>query len=67
MYLSSRLPWEVEKFVPVYKQDVVVGVTPSEEAVIVDEPLHSTQVHWITCLTRRDPRGSKGDRAREER
>ena len=42
VYLSSKLPREVEKLVSIYEQDVVVGVTPSEEAVIVYEPLHST-------------------------
>lgn len=45
VYLSSRLLGKINKFISVYKQDVLIGVTPSEKAVIVYEPLHSTQLH----------------------
>ena len=40
----------MKEFVPVYKQDVIIGVTPSEEAVVVNKPLHSTLIHWAACL-----------------
>ena len=45
MYLPRGPARKMQELVSIDKEDVLVVMAPSEEAVIVDEPLHSTDRH----------------------